>query len=73
VTPKPPLGDVNGDGHVDSVDAALILQAEAGLIDLEDLAFPNNGDVNQDDVVNSIDSQLILQFEAAQIPSLPPP
>jgi hypothetical protein len=72
VIPKPPLGDVNGDGEVNSVDAALILQVEAGLIDLEDLEFPNNADVNEDDEVNSVDSALILQFEAGFIDSLPP-
>ena len=70
--PKPPLGDVNGDGDVNSVDAALILQVEVGFIDLEDLEYPNNADVNEDGLVNSVDAQLILQFEAGEINSLPP-
>ena len=69
---KGPLGDVNDDGEVNSVDAALILQVEAGIIDLNDLEFPNNADVNEDGVVNSVDASLILQFEAGFIDSLPP-
>lgn len=70
VTPKPPLGDVNGDGLVNSVDAALLLQLEAGLID--SVRYMNNADVNEDGDINSVDAQLILQFEADLIDSLPP-
>ena len=70
-TPKPPLGDVNGDGRVNAVDSALILQLVAGLID--DLPYMNNADVNLDGDVNAIDSALILQFTAGIIPTLPPP
>ena len=66
-------GDVNGDGIVDIVDAALLLQVEAGIIGLDDLAKAKNGDVNEDGFVNSIDVTLIKQFEAGIIPSLPPP
>jgi hypothetical protein len=63
--PKTILGDMNCDGRVNSVDAALVLQATAGLIDF----FPvcASGDVNHDGVVNSIDAALILQFDAGLI------
>jgi hypothetical protein len=62
---------VNGDGRVNAVDSALILQLVAGLID--DLPYMNNADVNLDGFVNAIDSALILQFTAGIIPTLPPP
>ena len=70
VEPKPPLGDVNGDGLVNSVDALLVLQYGAALI--TGLPFLNNADVNDDGLVNAIDAQLILQFGADLIDQLPP-
>ncbi|MCH8994234.1 MAG: hypothetical protein IH959_04615 [Chloroflexi bacterium] len=63
-------GDVNGDGSTNSVDAAIVLQFDAGFID----SLPNgnaNGDVNGDGVANSIDAALILQFNAGLLDSLP--
>jgi hypothetical protein len=54
-------GDVNDDGSVNAVDAALILQLDSGLIH----SLPNmasaNVNANADQVVNSIDAALILQ------------
>ena len=65
-----PLGDVSCDGLVNPVDAALILQFAAGLID----AMPCGGsaDVNEDGRINPIDASLILQFAAGLIAELPP-
>ena len=63
------LGDVNCDGAVTSVDAALILQLEAGLIAA--LPCPANGDLSGDGSVDSIDAALILQFTAGLAGSLP--
>lgn len=62
---------MNGDGRVNAVDSALILQLVAGLID--DLPYENNADVNLDGEINPVDSALILQFTANLIPTLPPP
>ncbi len=62
----PPPGDVNCDGSVSSIDATLILQWSAGLID--SLCDPRGADVNHDDRINSLDALLILQVEAALIP-----
>lgn len=64
------VGDVNDDGHVDPVDAALILQFDAGLTH----SLPNapSANVNNDGHVNAIDAQLILQFIAGLIGHLPP-
>lgn len=72
VTPTPvkPLGDVNDDGAVNSVDALLILQFDADLISA--IANLESGDVNLNGRINAIDAALILQFEAGLIPVLPP-
>jgi plastocyanin len=69
-TPLDPLGDVNCNGAVDSIDAALVLQLGAGLID--SLACQQNADVNGDGAINAIDAALILQFVAGLIDSLGP-
>ena len=66
--PAPPLGDVNCDGNVNSIDAALILQLDAGLID--SLTCQQNADANGDGNINSIDAALILQLDAGLIASL---
>ncbi|MDP3768167.1 MAG: dockerin type I repeat-containing protein [Dehalococcoidia bacterium] len=61
-TPAKAFGDVNDDGSVTSVDAALILQLNAGLVD--SLVNEPSGDVNDDGDVTSVDSALILQCNA---------
>jgi hypothetical protein len=68
-TPEPDnCGDVNDDGAVDSVDASLILQLKAGLID--SLPKAAAADVNGDGEITSVDAALLLQFSAGLIPSL---
>jgi hypothetical protein len=59
-------GDVNDNGSVDAVDAQLILQYKAGLIQ----SLPNlpSADVNDSGEVTSVDAALILQVEAGLIP-----
>lgn len=66
--PKPPLdrGDVNGDGYVDSLDAAMVLKYDAGLIELTAKQYPM-ADVNNDGVANNIDAALILKYDAGLI------
>ena len=66
-TPSGLLGDVNRDGMVDAIDAALVLQFVAAFFD-----SISNGDVNEDGTTNSIDAALILQFTAGLVNSLPP-
>ena len=68
-TPAPLPGDANCDGTVNSIDAALVLQFNAGLLG----SLPCRGDVNGDGKVTSIDAALILQFAAGLLDSLPPP
>jgi hypothetical protein len=57
-------GDVDCDGLATSVDAAIILQATAGLTDLLACA---HGDANFDHITNSLDAVLILQYTAGLI------
>ncbi len=63
--PAPPPGDADCSGTVTSVDAALVLQLDAGLFDI--LVCSLLADVNQDGTVNSVDASLILQFVAGLI------
>ena len=64
VEPVGILGDVNGDGYVDSDDAALILKYDVGLIDELDETL---GDVNGDGYVDSDDAALILKYDVGLI------
>ena len=64
------VGDVSCDGRVNSIDAALVLQRDAGL--LSQLPCSENADVNLDGLVNSLDAALILQHDAGFLPTLPP-
>jgi hypothetical protein len=74
-TPPSPIGggDVNDDHEVNSIDALLILQMEAGLIPRPMPPTSSNADVNRDDAVNALDALLILQYVADLIPHLPWP
>ena len=61
-------GDVNCSGTLTVVDAALILQYDAGII--SSLPCPENADVNHDGHINPVDAALILQFDAGLIDHL---
>ncbi len=63
------LGDVNCDGDVSSIDAALILQLTAGVVAF--LFCGDFGDIDGDGNVTSVDAAIILQFTAGLIPSPP--
>ncbi len=61
-TPHKACGDVNDDGHVNSVDASLLLQLSAGRV----AQLPNmaSADTNRDGSVNAIDATVVLQIDA---------
>lgn len=63
-------GDANCNDVVDSIDAAIILQWNAGL--LESLVCAERADTNKNGAVDSIDAALVLQFTAQLLSSLPP-
>ncbi len=67
--PSPPAGDADCSGTVNSVDAALVLQFDAGLVDILVFTCLLVADVNEDGTVNALDATLILQFSAGLIPA----
>lgn len=62
-------GDVNGDGVIDSLDAATILQYDVGIKDL-DFTLLVAADVDGDGFVDSMDAAKILQYDAGIVDSL---
>lgn len=56
------LGDVNGDNYVDSADAVLVLQYDAGLISFSDSQVLL-GNVDGDGRTDSADASLILRYD----------
>lgn len=64
------LGDANCDGTVNSIDATLVLQLNAGL--LQSVACQGKVDVSADGRVDSLDASLILQFAAGLLDGLGP-
>ena len=64
------VGDVDGNGTVDSSDAALVLQYDAELITSDKIDM-EAADVNGDKKVNSIDALYILQYDAEIISKFP--
>ena len=64
------LGDVNCDGAITSIDAALIVQMWADLT--QSLPCQHTADVNGSGVIGPIDALLILQYDAGLLSDLPP-
>jgi hypothetical protein len=62
-------GDVNKSGQTDSVDAAIILQLDAGLFD-PGVILLSMWDPSDDGDIDSIDALLVLQYDAGIIDSL---
>ena len=63
------LGDANGDGAVDAIDAARVLMIDAGLVELTE-ADIEACDANCDGSVDAIDAAHILRFDAGLIEEL---
>ncbi len=64
------MGDANGDGVVNYLDAMLIAQYYVGAISDEDLNL-NAADVNGDGVINYLDAMMVAQFYVGYIDSFP--
>lgn len=56
------IGDVNGDGNTDSLDALKILKYDVGLTKLEN-EYLKAADANRKDGVNSLDALKILKYD----------
>ena len=64
------LGDANGDGTINYLDAMLIAQYYVGDIGAEDLAL-SAADVNGDGTVNYLDAMMIAQYYVGDIEEFP--
>ncbi|MBR6594101.1 MAG: dockerin type I repeat-containing protein [Clostridia bacterium] len=62
------LGDVTGDGKVNSLDAAFVLRYDASLIG-EDRLKLDAADVTGDGKINALDAAFILRYDAGLLPS----
>lgn len=69
VTAAPQLGDVNGDGYIDSADAMLCLRYSVGLKELTE-EQKRAANVNHDSFVDAGDAIKILRYDAKLIDSL---
>ena len=70
VTAKAQLGDVNGDGYIDSADAMLCLRYSVGLAKELTEEQKSAADVNKDGFVDAGDAIMILRYDAKLIGSL---
>ena len=70
VQPEGMLGDVNGDGLVDTTDAKLVMQLDLGLVSPADLNV-EVADVNGDGLVDTTDAKLIMQLDLGLITEFP--
>ncbi len=64
------LGDANGDGEVNSIDALYVKKYDAEMMDETGLDL-SVSDVNGDGAVNSVDALLIQRFDAELIDAFP--
>ena len=70
VTAAPQLGDVNGDGYIDSADAMLCLRYSVGRAKELTEEQEKAADVNKDGFVDAGDAIKILRYDAKLIDSL---
>ena len=64
------LGDVNGDGLVNSTDALIVLSADVG-VGSSQFCPMNCGDVNEDGAVNSTDALISLSYDVGMTVPFP--
>lgn len=64
------MGDVNGDGYINSFDALSIMRNSVGEEKLFDTQL-KNADVNSDGDVNSADVLVLLRYSVGEVKNLP--
>ncbi len=64
------MGDVNGNGRIDSTDARLVLQYAVGKIEQNAIIFAA-ADVSGNNKIDSTDARLVLQYAVGKIQSFP--
>lgn len=64
------IGDVNGDGSVDNLDAALVLKYDAAIIELTEAQL-SAADVSGDKSSDNLDAAMILRYDAGIIENFP--
>jgi hypothetical protein len=69
---RPGSGDADCSGRADSLDALLVLQAEAELLSILDLPCLDAANVYIDPSIDANDAAAILRYEAGLLASLPP-
>ena len=69
VSATPDLGDVNGDGTVDALDAQMILDQEAQ--NLMQTLSVDTTDVSGDGIIDSDDAVLIAQYAEGKLEKFP--
>lgn len=57
------LGDLNGDGKINNLDASVALKYDAGIVDLT-AEQKTRGDINGDGKINNLDATVILKIDA---------
>ena len=60
------MGDLNGDGFVDNVDASILLRYDAGSYQLDDRQR-EVADINGDGTLDNMDAALILKYDSGEI------
>ena len=68
-TPTLRRGDADCNGTVGALDAALILQLDAGIV--QSVRCPENADADSDGMVGPLDALLVLQYDAGILAELP--
>ena len=64
------LGDVNGDGNIDTTDAKLVMQFDLGLVSEANLDVAA-ADVNGDGNIDTTDAKLIMQLDLGLLDKFP--
>jgi hypothetical protein len=65
----PPIGDVNGDGIKNNIDALLLFYYSLGIV--PDLAHKENGDVQINSYINNMDALILFYWGLGNVSVIP--